>query len=201
VEDTYKTIQSEAQGLYKDRGSKFLAFAIPVVNEKEIKDRIEKFRKKYHDARHICYAYRIGPKEFKFKVNDDGEPSGTAGKPILGQITANELTNILIIVVRYFGGILLGTSGLIKAYRSASIDCINNAKIIVKTTDYDFEISFNYEQLSPVMKIIKDEHVEIISKIIENRCIMTLRVRQSSYKKITDQMIKIDKLKFTVNSE
>jgi uncharacterized YigZ family protein len=194
VEDTYKTIQSEAQGLYKDKGSKFLAFAIPVIDEKEIKDRIEKFRKKFHDARHVCYAYRIGHKEFKYKVNDDGEPSGTAGKPILGQITANELTNILIIVVRYFGGILLGTSGLIKAYRSASIDCINNAEIVVKTTDNDFEVSFNYEQLNLVMKIIKDEKIDVINKIIENRCKMTLRVRKSAYQRVIDRMIKIENL-------
>lgn len=194
MEDTYKTIQSGAQGLFKDKGSRFLAFAFPVADEKQIKDQVNKLHRKYHDARHVCYAFRIGFKELNYRVNDDGEPSGTAGKPILGQITGNELTNILIVVVRYFGGVLLGTSGLINAYRSAAIDCINHAQIIEKTIDKNFEIFFNYEQLNLIMRIVKEEPVEVIQQNFEMSCTMSLRVRQSCYQRVKDRMLKIGKL-------
>jgi uncharacterized YigZ family protein len=194
VEDTYKTIQSEAQGLFKDKGSRFLAFAYPVVDENQIKETVAKLRRKYHDARHICYAFHIGFREVYYRVNDDGEPSGTAGRPILGQITANNLTNILIVVVRYFGGVLLGTPGLINAYRSAAADCIHNAKLIEKTIDVNFEIQFKYEELSRIMKIVKEEPVEIMNQVLELNCIMNLRVRQSCYDRVKNKMLRIDSL-------
>ena len=196
MDDTYKTIQSEAQGLYKEKGSRFLAFAFPVSDERQIKDLVNKLRKKYHDARHVCYSFRIGFKDIYSRVNDDGEPSGTAGKPILGQITGDELTNILIVVVRYFGGVLLGTSGLTNAYRSATIDCINHSQIIEETIDKSFEIFFKFEQLNPVMRIVKDESVEIIHQNFEMNCTMSLRVRQSCYQRVKDRMLKIEQLTF-----
>jgi uncharacterized YigZ family protein len=194
MEDAYKTIQTDIQGLFKDRGSRFLAFGFPVNDEKQIKEHISKLRKKYHDARHVCYAFRIGYKEPYFRVNDDGEPSGTAGKPILGQISGNELTNILIVVVRYFGGVLLGTPGLINAYRSAAKDCINHAQIIEKTIDRDFKISFAYEQLNLIMRIVKDEPVTVIQQNFESNCVMSLRIRESLFPSIKDRLMKIDKL-------
>ncbi|OFX54518.1 MAG: YigZ family protein, partial [Bacteroidetes bacterium GWA2_30_7] len=152
MKDTYLTIESQSEGLFKDKGSKFIAFAIPVCNEDEIKQHLESIRKKYYDARHHCYAYRLGLEGNIYRTNDDGEPSNTAGKPIYGQILSNELTNVLIIVVRYFGGILLGTGGLINAYKSASANAIANAKIIKKTEDTLLKIIFDYTITNDVMK-------------------------------------------------
>jgi len=194
MEDVYKTILSEIQGLFKDKGSRFIAFGFPVSDEKQAKEHVSKLRKKYHDARHVCYAFRIGHKEHYFRVNDDGEPSGTAGKPILGQISGNELTNILIVVVRYFGGVLLGTPGLINAYRSAAKDCINHAQIIEKTINKSFNIYFSYEQLNLIMRIVKDEPIEVIQQNFELNCVMGLRIRESLFPAIKDRLMKIDKL-------
>lgn len=194
MEDAYKTIQSEVQGLFKDKGSRFISFGFPVENEQQVKEYISSLRKKYHDARHVCYAFQLGYQEHYYRVNDDGEPSGTAGKPILGQIAGKELTNILIVVVRYFGGVLLGTSGLMNAYRSAALDCLNHANIIEKTRNKDFTIFFNYGQLNLVMKILKDEPVEVLQQNFELNCTMSLRIRQSRYPGIKDRLMKIDKL-------
>lgn len=155
--DTYKTIDSKADGLFKDRGSRFIALAIPVTTQEEIKSRLEELRKEYHDARHHCYAWVLSPDRQAWRVNDDGEPSGTAGKPILGQINSRELTNILVVVIRYFGGTLLGVSGLINAYRSAAADALDNASIIERHLVERWIVTFPYSAMNDVMKVLKDD--------------------------------------------
>lgn len=155
--DTYKTIGKESKGLFRDRGSRFIALAFPVSSQDEIKARLAELRKEYHDARHHCYAWVLGADRQSFRVNDDGEPSGTAGKPILGQINSLELTNILIVVIRYFGGTLLGVSGLINAYRNAAADALTNALVIEKHLLQKWLITFPYTAMNDVMKVLRDE--------------------------------------------
>ncbi|MFA6704639.1 MAG: YigZ family protein, partial [Bacteroidales bacterium] len=155
-DDTYLTIEEKSQGIYKEKGSKFIALAFPVSNEDNVKEIIKSIKKEYFDARHHCYAYIIGHDKSVFRMNDDGEPSSTGGKPIYGQLLSNNLTNILIVVVRYFGGIKLGVSGLINAYKKAALDSINNAKIIQKTLNEVYSISFEYTLMNRVMKVLKD---------------------------------------------
>lgn len=155
--DTYKTIDNEAKGLFKDRGSRFIAIAIPVTTQEEIKIRLEELRKEYHDARHHCYAWVLLPDRQAWRVNDDGEPSGTAGKPIIGQINSRELTNILVVVIRYFGGTLLGVSGLINAYRSAASDALDNATITERHIIERWIVTFPYSSMNDVMKVLKEE--------------------------------------------
>ena len=164
TEDTYKTIVGQAEGIYTEKRSKFIAIALPVQTLDEIKEHLEVYQKKYYDARHVCYAYMLGHERKDFRANDNGEPSGTAGKPILGQINSNELTNILIIVVRYFGGIKLGTSGLIVAYKAAAAEAIAAAEIIEKTVDGDVTFWFEYPFMNDVMRIVKEEEPEIIEQ-------------------------------------
>jgi len=154
--DTYLTISIPCEGTFKDKGSKFLAFAYPVSKEIEIKPKLDLLRKEYYGARHYCYAYQLGTSNLVSRVNDDGEPSGTAGKPILGQINSHNLTNVLIVVVRYFGGVLLGTGGLIQAYRSASNDALSKASIVKKFIMDHYLLNFNHIEMNQVMKIIKD---------------------------------------------
>lgn len=155
--DTYRTIESEAHGLFRDRGSRFIAIAIPVSSQEEIKSRLADLRKEYHDARHHCYAWMLTPDRQAWRISDDGEPSGTAGKPILGQINTRELTNVLVVVIRYFGGTLLGVSGLINAYRTAAADALNNAKIVEKHLCERWAITFPYISMNDVMKVLRDE--------------------------------------------
>lgn len=155
--DTYKTIEKEAGGLFRDRGSRFIAIAVPVSNQEEIKARLEELKKEYHDARHHCYAWMLTPDRQAWRVSDDGEPSGTAGKPILGQINSRELTNVLVVVIRYFGGTLLGVSGLINAYRSAAADALDNAVIVERHLTETWRIIFPYESMNDVMKVFKEE--------------------------------------------
>lgn len=164
MEDSYKTIASLAQGTYTEKRSKFLAFAMPVRTLDEVKEHLKYYEKKYFDARHVCYAYMLGAERTDFRANDNGEPSGTAGKPILGQINSFGLTDILIVVVRYFGGIKLGTSGLIVAYKAAAQEALNAAEIIEKTVDADITILFEYPFMNDVMRIVKEESPEIISR-------------------------------------
>src|SRR6056297_2588024 len=152
---SYKTIKSKGEGLFKDKGSKFIALAIPVETEEEVKSALEEVRNAYHDARHHCYAYRLGPLMDIYRANDDGEPSSSAGKPILGQIRSYELTNILIVVIRYFGGIKLGVGGLIQAYKTAAEEAIRNAKIIEKKLHDIYRVSFEYSEINEVMRILK----------------------------------------------
>lgn len=196
MEDTFKTIKELAEGSITEKKSKFIAYAIPVKYVKDIKTEVEKCRKKYYDARHVCWAYMLGAKRQDFRANDDGEPSGTAGKPILGQINSNELTDILVIVVRYFGGIKLGTSGLISAYKEAAAEAISNAEIVEKTVDIDISFKFEYPFMNDVMKIVKDMEPEIVFQEFEMDCLMTLRIRESKYKQLREKLEKVESLYF-----
>jgi uncharacterized YigZ family protein len=155
--DTYKTIDSEAKGLFKDRGSRFIAIVVPVTSQEEVKIRLDELRKEFHDARHHCYAWVLTPDRQAWRVNDDGEPSGTAGRPILGQINSRELTNILVVVIRYFGGTLLGVSGLINAYRTAASDALDNSTVIERHLTESWQVTFPYSSMNDVMKVLKDE--------------------------------------------
>jgi uncharacterized YigZ family protein len=193
--DTYKTISVESKGLYKDRGSRFIAIAIPVKSQEEIKTRLDELRKEYHDARHHCYAYVLSPDRQLWRANDDGEPSGTAGKPILGQINSNELTDILIVVIRYFGGILLGVSGLINAYRTAASDAIANAQILEKTVKCIYRIEFPYLSMNDVMRVLKEEEAVQNNHIYSDICSIEISFRLASADKIIDRLSKIDGFK------
>jgi len=193
--DTYKTITSESTGLFKDRGSRFIAIAIPVRTQEEIKAKLEALRKEYHDARHHCYAWVLSPDRQLWRANDDGEPSGTAGRPILGQINSNELTGILVVVIRYFGGTLLGVSGLINAYRTAASDAIANAHIVEKTVRCVYRIDFPYLSMNDVMKVLKEETAGQSNHSYADICSIEISFRQTSSEKIIDRLSKIDGLK------
>lgn len=192
MDDTYKTIAAPAEGTYSEKRSKFLAFAIPVRTQEEVKEWVKEYQKKYYDARHACYAYMLGHERKDFRANDNGEPSGTAGKPILGQINSNELTDILIIVVRYFGGIKLGTSGLIGAYKTAAAEAIANSTIIEKTVDDDITVYFEYPFLNDVMRIVKEEEPQVIDQVFEMDCKMTLRIRRSKSDRLRSRIEKVE---------
>lgn len=189
--DVYHSIAATSEGSFKDRGSRFLAYAFPVENENEVREHIKNLKKEHHSARHHCYAFRIGAKEPAFRSNDDGEPSGTAGRPIYGQILSRDLTNILIVVVRYFGGTKLGTSGLINAYRSAAEECLEQAKIIDLVITKSCEIRFDYELLNPVMRIVDEEETEIMEKDFTESCRMILNIRESEFERVTARMAKL----------
>ncbi len=191
-EDTYKTITGVAEGIYTEKRSKFIAIAIPVHTVEEIKQHLDTYQKKYYDARHVCYAYMLGHERKDFRANDNGEPSGTAGKPILGQINSNELTDILIIVVRYFGGIKLGTSGLIVAYKAAAAEAIANATIIEKTVDDDISVAFEYPFMNDIMRIVKEEEPEILEQSYDMDCLMKLRIRRSMMGKLRAHLEKVE---------
>lgn len=179
--DKYLTISDTSSGIYKDKGSKFLAFAEPVNSEEEIQQRIAWYRKEYFDARHVCYAWMLGADRLVFRTNDDGEPSGTAGRPILGQINSKKLTNILIVVVRYFGGILLGTGGLIVAYKEAAADALSAAEIIEKDVLIKKTLCFPYEKMNEIMRIIKDIKANIISQEYKDMdCVLVLEIPLSA---------------------
>ena len=190
--DVYKTIAAPAEGQVTEKRSKFLAFAFPVRTVEEVKELVDAYSKKYYDARHACYAYMLGHERLVFRANDNGEPSGTAGKPILGQINSNELTDILIIVVRYFGGVKLGTSGLIQAYKAAAAEAIAAATIVEKTVDEQIVISFEYVLMNSVMRIVKEEEPAIVSQSFDNDCQMTLSIRASRMPRLRERMEKID---------
>lgn len=177
--DTYKTIKQRSDGVFRDRGSKFLAFAFPVYNTDEIKKTLAELRKEYHDARHHCYAYRLGAAKEIFRANDDGEPSGSAGNPIMGQIRSNDLSNILIVVVRYFGGTLLGVGGLINAYRTAAANAIQDAIIITAAEQDLIEINFPYVMMNKIMKIIRDEEMQILEQDFTETCKIKAFIRKS----------------------
>jgi uncharacterized YigZ family protein len=179
MQDTYNTLESPAEGSCREKGSRFLAFGFPVKSEDEIRSILAGLRKKYHDARHHCYAYRLGTEREISRLNDDGEPSGTAGKPIYGQLLSNHLTNVLVVVVRYFGGVLLGTGGLIKAYRSATADMISHARCVERFVEVSMRVTFPYEALNEVMKILKDEAIVPANPQYGISCTMRLQVRES----------------------
>ena len=197
MEDTYKTIAVATEGLFKDKGSKFIAYAFPVISEDQIKEIIQTIKKEHYSARHHCYAWRLGHEKLAFRANDDGEPSSTAGKPILGQIQSFDLTNILIVVVRYFGGTLLGVSGLINAYRNAALDAINQAEIIEKLVEKNLLIEFDYGVMNDVMKLFKDEKLPQIEPEFDLRCQIKTQIRLSEVPRILDAITKIEGLKVT----
>jgi uncharacterized YigZ family protein len=193
--DIYKTIADIAEGYITEQRSKFISCAVPVRTPEEVKEKVDAFRKQYYDARHVCWAYMLGAERTQFRVSDDGEPSSTAGKPILGVINSNELTDILIIVVRYFGGVKLGTGGLIVAYRAAAQDAVAHAEIIEKTVDEDIPIIFKYPFLNGVMKIIKEDNPQVIAQKFDMDCEMTLRIRKSEAGKLKERLLKIESLR------
>ena len=196
MEDLYKTIKMPAEGLYKEKGSKFIALAYPVDTEEKIKSLLAEIRTKYYDARHHCYAYRLGADKKRFRTNDDGEPSSTAGKPILGQILSADLTNILIVVVRYFGGIKLGVSGLIQAYKEAAADAIAHADIIEKTENRILRVRFSYGVMNEVMRVVKEEEPEVLDRMFELECRMTLSIRRGACPQLISRLEVIESLIF-----
>lgn len=193
-EDTYKTINSPAEGLFKDRGSKFFAFAYPIEHESEVKDIVENLRKEHFKAVHHCYAYRLGLDKSNFRVNDDGEPSGTAGKPILNTLLSNEITNILVVVVRYFGGTLLGVPGLINAYKSATAEALALADVIEKTVNEVYNINFEFVQMNDLMKIVKEFGLKIRKQTYDNQCSVELEFRKSLTNRVIGKLEKIDNI-------
>lgn len=194
--DEFLTIANPSEGIYKEKGSKFLAFAFPVESEEQAKQHLDELRNQYHDARHHCYAYLIGPEMDTRRMNDDGEPSSTAGKPIFGQIRSHNLTNILIVVVRYFGGTLLGTSGLIRAYKSAAGDTLSNAKIIKKTIQSFYQIRFDYSLMSSVEKILHDLDIRPCEKTFEADCTYKVGIRKNMEQKMAEQLSRINGLHY-----
>jgi len=195
--DSYLTIQDKSEGSYTEKRSKFLAFAFPVSSVEDVKTLLAEYQKKYYDARHVCYAYMLGADRTEFRANDNGEPSGTAGKPILGQINSNNLTNILILVVRYFGGIKLGTSGLIVAYRAAAAEAIAAATVVEKTVDAEVAFSFEFPMMNAVMRIVKEDGPEIVSQGYDTDCTMTLRIRRDLMPRLRSRLSKVESLTFS----
>ncbi len=192
LKDTYLTVDGKSEALYKDKGSKFFAFAYYVTSVDEIKTILEEVRKEYYDSRHVCYAYMLGSDRIDFRSNDDGEPSGTAGKPILGQINSSNLTDILIVVVRYFGGTLLGTSGLIQAYKTSAAYAIEEATIVEKIIEKTYISQFGYDMQDSVMRITKDFGLKITSHIQELDCKLTFRIRLSEIEAVSARFDKLD---------
>lgn len=190
--DEYKTIESRVgEGYYTEKRSKFLAFAHHVETVEEVKDILAVYRKKYYDARHVCYAYMLGAERTDFRANDDGEPLSTAGKPILGQINSNELTNILIVVVRYYGGVNLGTSGLIVAYREAAADAIAHSEIVSKQVEEIITYTFSYPMMNDVMRIVKEMSPRIVSQTYDNTCEIRLAIRKSEAEQLRSRLSKL----------
>ncbi|MFA5849595.1 MAG: YigZ family protein [Bacteroidales bacterium] len=186
--DSYKSISKPSTGIYKELGSKFLSFAYPVSSEAEIKNKLTELRKTYFDARHHCYAYRLGVNGEIWRVNDDGEPSSSSGKPIFGQLLSNDISDVLIVVVRYFGGIKLGVPGLIRAYKAATIDAIDNTEIIEKIAVRVMEFSFDYLLMNNMMKLIKEYSAIILEQKSDNLCTIAVTVRESNYKRLADSI-------------
>ncbi|MES2516858.1 MAG: YigZ family protein [Bacteroidota bacterium] len=194
MSDLYQTIQSPSEGLFKDKGSKFYAFAYPFTQESEVKSLIEPLRKEHFKAVHFCYAYRIGTDKNNFRVNDDGEPSGSAGRPILNVLLSKEITNILVVVVRYWGGTLLGVPGLINAYKSATEEALANAEIIEKTVNEVYQITYEYVQMNDIMKVIKDFDLKIINQKFDNQCVIEIEFRTSLSPQVLGKLEKIEEI-------
>ncbi len=195
----YKTIIKGGEGLYKEKGSKFIAKAFHVENEEEIKEILKSLKKEYHDARHHCYAWRINPLNEKIRSNDDGEPSGSAGKPILNQIYSFELYDVLLVVIRYFGGTKLGVSGLINAYKSSSREAIENSEIVEKEITESYRLEFEYVKMNEVMRVIKEENIDVKNQEFDNVCKMDVEIKLSTVQKSTNRLnavrgLKLEKL-------
>jgi uncharacterized YigZ family protein len=195
--DTYLTLKHDSEGLYKEKGSKFLSFAFPVSNEDEVKEKLDLLRKKYFDARHHCYAYVLGKDKEIFRANDDGEPNHSAGDPILGQIRSTQLTNALIVVVRYFGGVKLGVGGLISAYKAAAAEAISNNIIIEAIVKNKVKLQFDYLSMNDVMKIIKDYNLEITNQQFDNDCKISLLVREGLMGEINSKFENLKGVEFS----
>ncbi|WP_321996326.1 YigZ family protein [Draconibacterium orientale] len=183
MDDQYKTIETPSTGYFKDKGSKFYSYAYPLKDEEEVKELVAALKKEHHSARHHCYAWRLGTEEIRTRANDDGEPSSTAGKPILGQLQSYELTNILVVVVRYFGGTLLGVSGLINAYRQATVEALNNADILSKLIEFQYELKFEYALLNTVMNKLKQDNYDIVTTDFQESCRLIFKTRKSEAEK------------------
>ena len=198
--DTYLTIKSISEGLYKEKGSRFIGYAFPLSSSEEIKAILSDLQKQYHDARHICYAYVTGFGSENYRVNDNGEPSGTAGRPILGAIRSNNLTNVLVVVIRYFGGIKLGTSGLITAYKEAAEDAINNGTIIEKIIERHYEVLFQYLQINEIMRILKELECTILKQEFDINCSIQFKIRKNDAERVEEKIQKTEntKLQFLV---
>lgn len=192
IKDSYLTIESDAEAIFKEKSSKFLCYAFHVESEEEIAAHLEILRKRYYDATHHCYAWRLGPFGERFRANDDGEPSSTAGKPILGQLLSREITNCLIVVVRYFGGTKLGVPGLIAAYKESAAAVLDEAKVIERTVDTTVKVDFSYVVMNDVMRIIKDEQPIIVEQIFDNLCSMTLSIRNSKAELVIGKLRKVE---------
>lgn len=190
-EDTYKTIAKPAEGSYSEKRSKFLAYAFPVQNEQEVKQRLAEIQKKHWDARHHCYAYILGPHKDAYRLNDNGEPSGTAGRPIYGQLLSKDLTNTLVIVVRYFGGIKLGVSGLQNAYKVAAKEALDAAVIEERTVQEQYRVVFEYVKMNDIMQILKDPEIQVLDRQSDMRCTYTISVRQRDADRITEALRKV----------
>ena len=187
-DDTYKTVQGRSEGLYKEKGSRFIAVAFPVCSEDEVKERLAELRKEYHDARHHCYAYRLGANGENWRASDDGEPSSTAGRPIHGQLLSQELSDILVVVVRYFGGVKLGVPGLIRAYKTATQDALANATVIEKVAGEHFTLRFDYLRMNDVMKVLKDMGITPLKQEFDLSCTMEVRVRLTQIEDFRKQL-------------
>ncbi|MBQ2103389.1 MAG: YigZ family protein [Bacteroidales bacterium] len=192
IRDAYKSIASRAGGLFKDNGSRFIAWAYPVETEEEVKEIVAGLKKEYHDARHHCYAYRLGWLGDRFRANDDGEPSGSAGRPILGQIDAAGLSDVLVVVVRYFGGIKLGIPGLIRAYKSSTADALSQAEVVEKIAGKSFRLRFGYLAMNPVMKVLKDMDIPAKDQEFGMDCALTVRVRLSLEAAFRERILQVD---------
>ncbi len=189
--DRYKTIKSRAEGVYKEKGSKFIALAFPVETEKEAKGLLFVIKKEYHDARHHCYAFRLGPEKEFFRSSDDGEPSGTAGKPILNQIFSAGLFNVLVVVVRYFGGTKLGVPGLIRAYKTATREALGNANLITLSVMRQLELSFDYLLMNRVMRVIKEEKPRVVKQDFDTACTLVLQVEKNREEHLQEKLKRI----------
>lgn len=193
-DDSYQTIENPSEGIFRDKGSKFIAYAYPIRSEEDVKPIIQQLRTEHAKARHFCYAYRLTPDRTVFRVNDDGEPSGTAGRPILNCLLSADITNIVIVVVRYFGGTLLGVPGLINAYKNASLAAIKESKIITKTVNDLYEIYFDYLQMNDVMKLVKDENLQVVSQDFNTTCTLKFEVRKAQLNQVLAKFDKIEQV-------
>lgn len=200
IQDSYKSVSAPTEGLFKDNGSRFIARVFPVNNEGEIKELVDSLKKEYHDARHHCYAYRLGHKGDRFRANDDGEPSSSAGRPILGQIDSFGLSDILIVVIRYFGGIKLGIPGLIRAYKTASADALSKAQIIEKTATSQYNLSFGYESMNSVMNILKDMELKMENTDFGEICTLDVLVRLSYVQSFEKRLNEISGCSYSINN-
>jgi len=194
-DDTYLTLKTAAEGVFRDRGSKFMAYAYPITSDAEIKDLVARLKAEHPKANHHCWAMRLGADRSVFRINDDGEPSGTAGRPILNVLLSRDVTNVLVVVVRYFGGTLLGVPGLINAYKQAAVDALNNAVIVEKTVQDVYTLQFGHEQMNDVMRLVKENSLSVLSQQFDNLCSLQISIRKTKVNEVLGKLEKIRDLK------